>query len=148
MQAATAATSAKVWYVRHSGPDGKMTVTKMSTGEVMAGIKGDKLDLTAKAKDSANGSFLPLAQYKEFDSLVQQRQVRTEAAAKSEKTKKLYDKLDRQEARRRRWRFLGRWLGNVKDIVNFILYLAIIIGIGYGIYAFGIPYIQTLLKKQ
>lgn len=147
-QQATAAQSTKTWYVRHTGADGKITVTKMSTGEVMAGIKAGTLDTAAKAKDSPNGSFLPLAQFREFDSLVQRRMVQDEAAAKSEKTKKLYDKLDRQEARRRRWRFLGRWVSNVKDLVNFVIYLAIIGAIGWAIYTYGIPYIREMLQKQ
>ncbi|MGE3314547.1 MAG: serine/threonine protein kinase [Planctomycetaceae bacterium] len=147
MQLGAAAQSTKTWFVRHNGPDGKMTVTKMSTGEIMAGIKAETLDINAKAKDSPNGSFLPLAQFREFDSLVQKRTVKAEAEAKSQKTRKLYDKLDRQEARRRRWRFLGRWISNVRDLINFVIYLAVLAGIGYGIWVYGIPFIQQTLKK-
>jgi len=144
---ATAAQSTKTWFVRHKNDGGKITVTKMSTGEVMAGIKSETLDVTAKAKDSPNGSFLPLAQFREFESLMQHRLVKAEAEAKSQKTRSLYDKLDRQEARRKRWRFLKRWVENIRGLISLIVYLAVIVGIGYAAVVYGIPWIKGLLNK-
>ncbi len=133
-QQATAAQSVKVWFVRHKTPDGKMTVSKMSTGEIMAGIKSEVLDVTAKAKESANGSFLPLSQFREFDNLMEKRLVKAEAEAKSQKTQSLYSKLERQELRRRRWRWLRNLTQNVKGMISLAVYLAILAAIGYGLY--------------
>jgi serine/threonine-protein kinase len=147
-QQATAAQSAKTWFVRHKTPDGKMTVSKMSTGEVMAGIKGETLDLTAKAKDTPNGSFLPLAQFREFDSLMQHRVVKAEASAKSQKTQHLYSKLEKQELRRRRWRWLRNLVQNVRGLVSLVVYLAVLAGLGYAAWKWGVPWVQSLIQQK
>jgi eukaryotic-like serine/threonine-protein kinase len=119
--------SNKTWFVQHKGADGKVVISRMSTPEVMAGIKGETLDLAAKAKDSPNGSFTPLAQYAEFASLATNRAAKMQAESKSRKTKDMYDKLDRQEQRRKRWRWLRNLGGNVKNLIVFLIYLVILI---------------------
>ncbi len=67
--------SNKTWFVQQKGADGKVVISKMSTPEIMAGIKSETIDPAAKAKDSPNGSFLPLAQYSEFAALATNRAV-------------------------------------------------------------------------
>jgi eukaryotic-like serine/threonine-protein kinase len=135
--AAKAPASSKTWFVQHKGPDGRTVITKMSTGEVMAGIKGDTLDIGAKAKDGLSGTFLPLAQYTEFASLASNRAAKVEADAKSKKTKDIYNKLDRADQRRKRWRWLKNLVGNVKSLIVFAIYLAVIAAVcGAGWYAF------------
>jgi eukaryotic-like serine/threonine-protein kinase len=129
--------SGKTWYVQHTGADGRPVISKMSTVEVLAGIKGETLDVAAKAKDSPNGSFHPLIQYAEFESLASKRAVKAEAEAKSRKTQAIYEKLDRQEQRRKRWRWLRNLGSNVKNLVVFLIYLAILIIVcGVGWWAF------------
>jgi predicted Ser/Thr protein kinase len=135
--AAKATTSSKTWFVQHKGPDGRAVITKMSTGEVMAGIKGDTLDIGAKAKEGPSGTFLPLAQYSEFASLASNRAAKVEADARSKKTKDIYNKLDRADQRRKRWRWLRNLLGSVKSLIVFALYLAVIAVVcGFGWWAF------------
>jgi eukaryotic-like serine/threonine-protein kinase len=135
--AAKAPVSAKTWFVQHKGPDGRIVISKMSTGEVMAGIKGETLDPSAKAKEGAGGTFLPLAQYSEFASLASNRAAKLEANAKSRRTQDIYNKLDRQEQRRKRWRWLKNLIGNVKALISFALYLAVVVVVcGLGWWAF------------
>ena len=104
----TAAGPNKSWFVQLKNPEGRIVITRMSTPEIMAGIKGETLDPTAKAKDAPNGTFLPLMQYAEFQALASNRAVKMQAEAKSRKTQDIYAKLDRQEARRKRWRWLKK----------------------------------------
>jgi hypothetical protein len=109
----------------------------MSTPEIMAGIKAESLDPSAKAKDSPNGSFLPLAQYSEFAALASNRAVKMQADSRSRKTKDMYDKLDRQEQRRKRWRWLRNLVSNVKSLIIFLIYLAVLVILcGAGWWAF------------
>jgi eukaryotic-like serine/threonine-protein kinase len=140
--ASKAPVGSKTWFVQQKGPDGRTVITKMSTPEIMAGIKGETLDPSAKAKDSPNGSFLPLMQYSEFEALASNRAVKLKADAKSRKTQDIYAKLDRQEARRKRWRWLKKLVANVKGLVSLIVYLAVIVGVLYGALAFGWPYLR------
>jgi hypothetical protein len=103
----------------------------------MAGIKGDTLDIGAKAKEGPSGTFLPLAQYSEFASLASNRAAKVEADARSKKTKDIYNKLDRADQRRKRWRWLKNLVGNVKSLIVFALYLAVVAVVcGAGWWAF------------
>jgi serine/threonine-protein kinase len=139
---ATTAAPSKSWYVQQKMADGRVVISRMSTPEIMAGIKGEKLDPTAKAKDSANGTFLPLMQYPEFAALASHRAVKMQAEAKSRVTQDIYAKLDRQEARRKRWRWARNLVSNVKGLISLVFYLAVVIGVLYAALAFGWPYLR------
>jgi eukaryotic-like serine/threonine-protein kinase len=141
-------TASKTWFVQHKGPDGRIVITKMSTPEVMAGIKGETLDPTAKAKDAPSGSFLPLMQYSEFEALASHRAAKLQADAKSRKTQDIYQKLDKQEARRKRWRGLKKFFANVKGIISLIVYLAVLVVIGFAIWQYGIPFVQDMMHRK
>ena len=128
------AVSSKTWFVQHKVADGKVVISKMSTPEIMAGIKSESIDPAAKAKDSPNGSFMPLAQYAEFASLATNRAAKMQADSRSRKTQDMYNKLDRQEQRRKRWRWLRNLGSSVKNLVVFLIYLAVLIivcGVGW-----------------
>jgi serine/threonine protein kinase len=147
-KAATAGPS-KSWYVQQKTAEGRVVIARMSTPEIMAGIKGESLDPTAKAKDSANGSFLPLMQYPEFAALASHRAVKMQAEAKSKATQDIYAKLDRQEARRKRWRWLKNLVSNVKGLISLVFYLAVVIGVLYAALAFGWPYLRdNVIHRQ
>ena len=45
--------SGKTWFVQHKGADGKVVISKMSTAEIMAGIKGEYLDLGGQGERQA-----------------------------------------------------------------------------------------------
>jgi serine/threonine-protein kinase len=134
--------SAKMWFVQHKGSDGKSVISRMSTAEIMTGIKGETLDPAAKGKDSPNGSFLPLAQFQEFESLASKRAVKMQADARSRNTQAIYNKLDKQDQRRKRWRWLGRLVSNVKGILSLIVYLAILVGVCYFGWNYGWQYVR------
>ena len=129
--------SNKTWFVQQKGANGKVVIAKMSTPEIMAGIKSETIDAAAKAKDSPNGSFLPLAQYAEFAALATNRAVKMQADSRSRKTKDMYEKLDRQDQHRKRWRWLRNLTSSVKNLVVFLIYLAVLVILcGAGWYAF------------
>ncbi len=130
-------TANKSWFVQQKGG-----ITRMSTPEIMAGIKGETLDPDTKAKDNANGKFLPLMQYPEFEALAANRAVKMQAEAKSRKTQDIYAKLDWQEARRKRWRWLGKWVSNVKGLASLIIYLVIIAALCIAAWQYGMPYLR------
>jgi hypothetical protein len=49
----------------------------------------------------------------------------------------MYEKLDRLEQRRKRWRWLRNLLGNVKNLIVFLIYLAVLVILcGAGWWAF------------
>jgi predicted Ser/Thr protein kinase len=143
-----AAATSKTWFVQLRNAEGRIVITRMSTPEIMAGIKGETLDPAAKAKDAPNGTFLPLMQYSEFESLASNRAVKMQAEAKSKKTLDIYAKLDRQEARRKRWRWVRKLFANVKGLVSLVVYLAVIGIICFAGWQYGIPKLREMLDRQ
>lgn len=144
---AAATDTSKVWYVRHDNPQGKPVITKMTTAQVMQGIRGGLLGLTAKAKEGQAGTFLPLAQFKEFASSMNNIAVKEAAVKQSTGMKDQFAKLDKQHRRRNRWRWLGNLLSNVKGGVGLILWLALVAGaIGGAVFAW-MKWGDMLLKQ-
>ena len=88
-------------------------------------------------------------QYAEFEALASNRAVKMQAEAKSKKTQGIYEKLERQEMRRRRWRWLRNLVANVKGLVSLIVYLVVICALGYGALAYGWPYLRdNVINRQ
>ncbi len=146
MAAKAPAAASRSWFVQQKNAAGKVVITRMSTPEIMAGIKAETIDPAAKAKDSPNGSFLPLMQYAEFQALAANRAVKMQADAKSRKTQDIYAKLDKQEARRKRWRWLRTLTSNVKGFVSLVVYLAVIVGVCFAAWQWGIPMLREKLS--
>jgi serine/threonine-protein kinase len=131
---AAAKKPAEQWYVQHTNAQGKTVVTRMTTPQIQQAIKSGMLDLKAKAKRTANDQSLPLAQFSEFESLMQQRAVKAQADARSTNMKEMYDKLDRQDRRQKRWRWLKNLTGGAFGYVGLLIYLALVCAALYGGY--------------
>ena len=135
------------WTVLHQNAAGKPITSRMTTEQIKAGVNSGKLEWTAKAKKTAAGSFLSLAQYPEFDGLVQHRAVQEKAEARSKDVKSIFNKLDKQDRRRKRWRWLRNLTDNVKGLISLVLYLAIIAAVLIGAVVWGIPFIRQYLGQ-
>ncbi len=139
------------WFVRHTNPEGKLTVSKMTSAQIQAAVKGGTLSIKSKAKRDTNDAFAPLAQFPEFDNVVQKKAVKNKAEAKSKGVQDMYAKLDRQDRWRKKLRWVGSLTSGVKGIVSLILWLGILGGIGFAAYYFGWdyvkPYIEPYLSK-
>ena len=140
----------KMWIVQHTNPAGKTVIAKMSTAQILQGVRTEVLDLKAKAKVSAKDKFLPLSQYPEFSSLMGKRAIRAQAQSKAGSLKDEFAKLDRQDRRRKRWRWLRNLTSNVKGIIGLIIWLAFALGVigggGYALIKYGIPWIKGMLS--
>lgn len=137
--------SKKQWYVRHTNPQGKTVISRMTAPQILQGIKGGLLDLKAKAKPDAHGNFLPLAQFKEFSTAASSVAVKKQAEAKSSDMQSMYKKIDKQHRRRNRWRWLKTLVSGVKGGVSLIIWLAIVAGFCVGLFfawQYGWPMIQ------
>ena len=70
--------------------------------------------------------------------------------AKSTSMKDMFEQLDRQDRRRKRWGFLKRWAEGVGGLVGLIIYLAVIAGVliggGWAFFEFGLPWIKGLMQ--
>ncbi|MBI5760527.1 MAG: serine/threonine protein kinase [Planctomycetales bacterium] len=141
----------QTWYIKHSNAQGKQIVSKLPTSKVQMLLKVGGLDMKATACKSATGQFMPLAAYREFETLVQARLVKQSAEKTGNKFSKVYAEIDKADRRRKRWRWLGRWTENTVGFVGFIIYLVVIAAVIYGAYFaytnYGKPLIDSYMKK-
>jgi serine/threonine-protein kinase len=149
--AASAAPVGDVWYVRY--PDeasGKLKEAKLTTAQVLQIVKTGQLSQKAKASKVKGGDYLPLAQYPEFQSAVNTRNVKQEADKKAKDMKGLYEQIDRQDRWRKRLRWLRGLTESTAGLISLMLWLAfvaaVVIGGGYAVIHYGFPMAAEYLK--
>ncbi|MFN8710493.1 MAG: hypothetical protein ACK50J_27790, partial [Planctomyces sp.] len=100
-------------YLQFEDARGKTTVEKHTTGRVLKMIASGILTAKSRAKASADGAYLPLAQFPEFSEAIENQLAKRTAAIRKEDMGSLYVKVARAEKNRYRWRAvkdLGRGL--------------------------------------
>ena len=127
----------ELWFVRHKTGDRKLTISKLSTLQIQQALRGGTLDTTAKAKKSAQGTFLPLAQFPDFADLVSKQVVRAKAEHRATSLKEEFEKIDKQYGRRNLWKKLRSLTDGVFGMVSLVIYLAAIGGVCYLGYLYG-----------
>ena len=137
----------KMWMVRFTNAAGKLTISKMPTPQVLQGVKSKMFDLKTQAKTSAAGTFLPLAQYPELARAIAFSVISSNAEAKSVRMHNVYEKLDRQEMRRKRWRWLRNLIEAAKGGVSLLIWLGIVAAVGYAAYIYVLPWVLDWLKQ-
>ncbi len=144
--ASPALDSNKMWVVQYPDASGKLKTTKLSTDQIKNAIRKGMIDNRAKARDASGGDLLPLAQYPEFDSLITGLLTKASADKKSKDMKSIYDKLDRQERNRKRFRWLRNLADSFKGGVGLIIWLAVLAVIAFAGWKWGWPMIQKMLN--
>jgi serine/threonine-protein kinase len=124
-----------VWYVRFTNKKGEAQVKEMMTRQVQQGILAEALDVKAQAqKKGQGGGFLALAAYDEFQALMKKRLAKTTEVVRSDHMKDMYAKLDKEQTRRKRWRWLKNMTESVLGGFGLIVYLAIVVVVVVAIY--------------
>jgi len=135
------------WIVQYRDAAGKPAINKMTTKQIVAGLKGGTLDVkTTKLKKRPNDSYALAALFPEFEGAVKQQSVKTQAESKSRDVKNIYSKLDKQDRRRKRWRWLKRLIGGVKGFIGLIAYLVIVAAALWAGWTYGWPFVRELIK--
>ena len=135
------------WYIRFQDANGKIIVSRMTTAQIRQAVQSEMLDLKTKAKRTTDGEFLPLAQYTEFDSVMQKHVVKARADKRSTSLKDVYAQIDKADRRRKRWRWLTRKFEGILGGFGLLLWLVIIASAGYGLYL-DVPWLYDLATKK
>ncbi|MFQ5734343.1 MAG: serine/threonine-protein kinase, partial [Planctomycetaceae bacterium] len=135
------------WYVSFQSRDGKHHLKRMTTEQALEAIRKGLLDTKAKGKRGKDDALLPLAQFPEFVQQMDQLALRQRNRSKKVRMQELYDDVDRQDRRRRRW----RWLRNLRDSAlggfGLVLWLAVIAAAGVGLY-YLVPWVGNLIADK
>ena len=118
------------WFVQHTNAKGRTAVSQMSTSRVRQAIEGKLLDLKARAKQKQSDSFMPLAQFAEFEPLIKKRIAQSRSGGGG--LKNIYQKLDKQHQRQKKWKALNFLFRSAMGWVWLIVFLAIVVGVSLG----------------
>lgn len=128
------------WQVEFRKPDGEKTVVRWGTSQVLTALRSGNIDNRAKVKKDAAAAFMPIAQFPEFATTVQGLLLKKSADKKATKTKKFLLHYRWHELLYAIKKWLWGLFSSVMGIVSFLLYLAILAGIGYGAYWYWTQY--------
>ena len=117
----------QVWLVRYKDKKGKVQIKEMTTRQVQQGVLSSALGPKSQAQNKElGGGFLPLAAFAEFEELVNKSLAKATESARADSMKDMYAKIDKEDRRRRRWRWLKNLTENVLGGFGFIVYLIIV----------------------
>ncbi len=139
----------KEWFVKSPDASGKLKMAKLTTVQILAGLKSDKLNPKTQVAISTKGPFLPLAQVPVFEDEVRKMLTRAKASARDMGLAAAYEQIEKQYNRQKWWRLLARFREGTLGIVGLILYLAAIAAIIAGLVwlvPIGWEWIATQLK--
>lgn len=135
------------WFVEFKNQQGKTQVGTFSTQKVLQAIRAGLIDNRAKAKKKVTDTFIPIAQFPEFEAAIRALIQKKQADEKGGDMKSFYAKIDRAE----RWRKTVRWIkglfGNVLGFIWLLIYLAIFVAIGIAVYVF-YPLAMRMITSQ
>ena len=136
-----------VWYVKHVNQKGQTVITKMQAAQIQQMVKSELLDLKATAKRGEKGDFRPLAQFDEFQDFMNKRIAKQSAQARGVNMKEMYAKIEKEQKRRKVFRWIRDKVEGTLGGIGFILYLAVIAAVLYGIYL-GFPYARDFVASK
>jgi len=119
------------WFIQHTNAKGRTVVSRMSTSRIRQAIDGKLIDLKAKAKQQQDDSFMPLAQFAEFEPSIKKRFSQARSGTGSG-LQGIYQKLDKQHQRRKKWRSLSFLFRSAMGWVWLTVFLAVLVGLGLG----------------
>ncbi|WP_437223753.1 serine/threonine-protein kinase [Planctomicrobium sp. SH661] len=134
------------WFVRYE-ENGKVKVAQMAVPAIMQSMKSDRFNEKAQASQHAKGPFIPLAQIPVFESEARKMLARRHSNARDTNLAAQYEKLAKQYDRRWIWHSLRRMMDGTLGIVGLMIWLAVIVAVGAGLY-FAVPYVYGLLADK
>ncbi|MCH8830696.1 MAG: serine/threonine protein kinase, partial [Planctomycetes bacterium] len=99
------------WFVHFTPPGGKSQIVKMTTQQIVAGLKSGMLDTKSKAKASKDGQMKSLKKYPQFARVAEDRVYKAKDDAKTDQMRSLYDQVEKYESGRK----FRRWIKRLKD---------------------------------
>ena len=110
-------------------------------------VKAGILTAKAKAKASADGSYLPLAQYPEFTEAVEEQLVKQTASARQRDMKSLYQQVEKDQSRLKRWRWITSKIRGAVGFGSLVIFLSIVGVLVWVLFTYGVEVFNWLGSK-
>jgi len=118
--------TSRVWYIQYEDDKGRTNFEKHTTGRVQKMIVAGILTARAKGKVSADGKYMPLAQFPEFAEQIENQLAHRVASIRKEDMGSLYAKVAKAEVNRYRWRFAKDFSRSVFGWISLGIWIAAI----------------------
>ncbi len=145
--AAQAEGAADLWYVADTTGEGKRVTRKLTTEQVLTRLRRGKLAPGTPASRELGGGYRELGSYEPFAEVGRKRGVQDRAERKAETFRSLYEKIDQEEQRRQRLRWLHNLVLKVGGGVKLLIWLGILAAAGVGLYLLASYGIRWLSDK-
>jgi serine/threonine protein kinase len=122
------------WYANLRAADGKLVTRKVTMAQLVGLVKHGAANAETPVSKSRTGGYRSLGTYPEFMHAVKARATTERADRKAEKFKALYEKIDKEERSRLRWRWLHNLYLRAGGMVGFCLWMAVVIGVLIGLF--------------
>ncbi len=136
-----------LWYVKHTNSKGQIVISKMTAAQIQQMIKAELLDLKATTRRGDKGDFLPVAQFQEFEDFAKRRLAKASAQTRAGSMKDMYAKIEKEQKRRKIWRWFRGLFEGAMGGVGFIIYILLIAGALVGAYK-AFPYVADFVANQ
>ncbi|MEZ6130834.1 MAG: serine/threonine-protein kinase [Planctomycetaceae bacterium] len=126
--------TSRTWYVQYQDRDDNTVVEKLSTGRILKMIKSERITAKGRAKVSADGTYLPLAEFPEFKGAIEDQLAYKSSRLKEDDMKNLYKQVSREERKRSQGRWITDRLGSVMGILSLVAWTAVIAVLAYFVF--------------
>lgn len=116
------------WIVQFKNQQGKETIARFTTPQILTAFKTGMLDIKAKLKKKPTDAFMPIGFYPEFEKAVEGRNIKEKAEQKSLGLKAEFAKIDRQYGRQNWVRFFRSIASGTAGLIQLILWLTFVFG--------------------
>ncbi|MBS0203377.1 MAG: serine/threonine protein kinase [Planctomycetes bacterium] len=127
------------WIVQYRTSQGKDTIVRLTTMQILQGLKGGSIDQKARAKKNVADQFMPLGYFPEFEKTVEGRVIKDKADQKAGDMKSLYKDIERQYDRRGWNRWFRNLVSGTFGMISLIIWLTVVFGGIFAIYYFRQP---------
>ncbi len=146
--ASTPEALADYWFASFTTSAGKAVTRKLTLQQLQGMVKNNSLDADTQVSRTLKGGYRALGTYPEFEGLVKANRTKDKAERRAEKFKNIYEKIDREEKSRLRWRWIHNLTLRAGGFLGFILWLVIIAAVGVGLFYLGKWGIPILAERM
>jgi serine/threonine-protein kinase len=121
-----------IWYITYTTREGRVVTQKRTTGEVIALIRSPDFDPHMQASRTLNGGYRDVGTYREFQAIVVGRVARDTADRRTASFRSLYEKIDAEEKKRKKRRWIRDFVSGLTGWVAVLFWLGVLV-IGAGL---------------
>jgi hypothetical protein len=117
------------WFVSFRNAAGQPIKRKLTLAELRDLVENGDVNAETPTGRALNGPCRALGSYKEFEAVMKKQRVEAKARTKSEQFRDFYQQIDRDERRRRRWRWIRNLFSTLGGWVRLLIWLALLAGL-------------------